>query len=183
MSNNKPLEGVFLAAEDDLMPVADGEYLASENAPIRVDQNVDPSAVIKTTQGIRLKILEDRFKKGIPSDDKELSLNMQLLRDLDSAALTTRKIDVEEAQGSETERLAQANNELLRMLNGRNPFAVEVGTMPPNVKRTDAAAALPAPVLVPDVTTQGTQPVNYDEFVGAVEASERSAAAEAEEES
>ncbi|MNN54980.1 hypothetical protein D3C81_1698290 [compost metagenome] len=69
------------------------------------------------------------------------------------------------------------------MLNGRNPFAVEVGTMPPNVKRTDAAAALPAPVLVPDVTTQGTQPVNYDEFVGAVEASERSAAAEAEEES
>ncbi|QTH80285.1 hypothetical protein PA10_00085 [Pseudomonas phage pPa_SNUABM_DT01] len=181
MSAQKPLEGTLIPLGDDLDPVKDGEYLASENRPLAVNQDVDPSAVIKTTQGIRLKILEDRFKRGIPSDDKELNLNLQLLRDLDSAALTTRKIDVEEAQGSETERLAQANNELLRMLNGRNPFAVEVGSMPAITQRADPAAALPAPKLVPDVTTQGTQPVNYDDFVAAVEASENAAAAEREE--
>lgn len=157
---------------DDLNPVLDGEYLgADERAPIHINQSVDPSEVIKTTQGIRLRILQSRFSKGIPADDKELSLNMQLLRDLDQAALTTRKIDVDERAVSESERLANANNELLRMLGGKNPFAVEVGTMPPITQR--ATPSLPAPNLVPDITTQGTQPVNYDDFVTSVEASER----------
>ncbi|MNO14024.1 hypothetical protein D3C76_36640 [compost metagenome] len=180
MSATTPHEGTLIPL-GDLDPVLDGEYLAAENRPLAVNQDVDPSAVIKTTQGIRLKILEDRFKRGIPSDDKELNLNMQLLRDLDSAALTTRKIDVDEAQGSETERLAQANNELLRMLNGRNPFAVDVGSIPTTViQRADPEKGLPEPKLVPDVTVQGTQPVNYESFAASVEASESAAAAERE---
>jgi len=166
---------------DDLNPVLDGEFLgADDRAPIHINQSVDPSDVIKTTQGIRLRILQSRFAKGIPADDKELMTNMQLLRDLDQAALTTRKIDVDERAVSESERLANANNELLRMLGGKNPFAVEVGTMPPITQRV--APTLPAPSLVPDITTQGTQPVNYDDFVTSVEASERAMREELEDE-
>lgn len=165
-----PLEGEFLK-HDDLNPVADGEYLSDNRAPVHINQSVDPSDVIKTTQGLRLKILKSRFSQGVSDDGKELALTMQLLRDLDTAALTTRKIDVDERSVSESERLANANNELLRMLGGKNPFMVEVGTMP-------ALSARPAPVLpevqlVPDLTTQGTQPVNYDDFVKSVEESER----------
>lgn len=170
MNSINPLEGDFLK-KDDLDPVLDGEYLSDDRAPIHINQSVDPSDVIKTTQGIRLRILKSRFAKGIPADDKELSLNMQLLRDLDSAALTTRKIDVEERSVSESERLANANNELLRMLGGKNPFAVEVGSMPAITQRV--VPILPPPQLVPDITTQGTQPVEYDDFVQSVEASER----------
>lgn len=177
MNSINPLEGDFLS-KDDLDPVKDGEYLADNRAPIHINQSTDPSEVIKTTQGIRLRILKHRFSKGIPDDDKELGLNMQLLRDLDQAALTTRKIDVDERAVSESERLANANNELLRMLGGKNPFAVEVGNMPAITARQEAQ--LPPPVLVPDITTQGTQPVNYDDFVTSVEASERAMREEAE---
>lgn len=171
MNSINPLEGDFLK-HDDLNPVLDGEYLNADRAPVHINQSVDPSDVIKTTQGIRLRILKSRFAKGIPEDDKELSLNMQLLRDLDQAALTTRKIDVEERSVSESERLANANNELLRMLGGRNPFMMEVGSLPPALVPR-AQPSLPEPQLVPDITTQGTQPVNYDDFVQSVEASER----------
>ena len=99
---------------------------------------------------------------------------MQLLRDLDSAALTTRKIDVEERQVDESQRLANAQNELLRMLGGKNPFAVDItaGAVPPRVARPDPTA-LPEPTLVPDITAQGTQSVNYEDFVTSVEESER----------
>lgn len=180
MNSINPLEGEFLA-RDDMDPVQDGEYLNPDQAPIHINQSVDPSDVIKTTQGIRLRILKSRFAKGIPSDDKELSLNMQLLRDLDSAALTTRKIDVEEMGVNESERLANASNELLRILGGKNPFAVDVGALPTTVQRT--AAVLPPPQLVPDITTQGTQPVEYDDFVQSVEASERAMREDREDES
>lgn len=170
MNSINPLEGEFLK-HDDLNPVADGEYLSDNRAPIHINQSVDPSEVIKTTQGLRLKILKSRFSQGITDDGKELGLTMQLLRDLDQAALTTRKIDVDERAVSESERLANANNELLRMLGGKNPFMVEVGTMPAIHQR--GIPNLPAPQLVPDITTQGTQPVNYDDFVQSVEAAER----------
>lgn len=171
MNSINPIEGELHSA-DTLDTVADNEYIGMDHQPMHVNQSVDPTEVIKTTQGIRLKVLRSRFQKGITDDDKELALSLQLLRDLDQAALTTRKIDVDERAVSESERLANANNELLRMLGGRNPFAVEVGTMPA-FSQTRAVAELPEPTLVPDITAQGTQPVNYDDFVVSVEESER----------
>jgi len=165
MSEINPLEG-------DLMPVTDAEYLTE--MPMNINASVDPSDVIKTTQSIRLAMVQKHLKSGVPSVDKDSNTLLQVLRDLDQAALTTRKIDVDERQVSESERLAQAQNELLRMLGGKNPFLLDLATgqsIPP-VQRPEAE--LPAPVLVPDVTTQGTQPVNYDDFVTSVEASEAS---------
>jgi len=167
MTQINPIEG-------ELMPVADDEYLGS--APMAINESVDPSDIIKTTQGIRVAMVKETLKRGVPTIDKDANTFLQVLRDLDQAALTTRKIDVEERQVNESERLAQAQNELLRMLGGKNPFAVDLtgGTVKPNAPRRDASVDLPTPPLVPDVTTQGTQPVNYDDFVGSVEASERS---------
>lgn len=164
------------ALEGELITVgsivgSDPEYINQDKAPIAVSDSVDPSDVIKTTQGVRLKILTSRLRQGVPDDSGDLSDTLQLLRDLDSAALTTRKIDVEERSVSEQERLATASNELLRLLDGRNPFMVEVAGVAPVYREP---AVLPPPALVPDITVQGTQAVNYDDFVGSVKESEAS---------
>jgi len=173
MSDINPIDG-------DLLPVADNEYLG--DAPMQINESVDPSDIIKTTQGIRVAMVKKHLKGGVPHIDKDAITFLQVLRDLDQAALTTRKIDVEERQVNESERLAQAQNALLGMLGGRNPFAVDLvtGNKGPVAERPDAAAVLPAPPLVPDVTAQGTQPVNYDDFVTSVEAAQRASDAEAE---
>ncbi len=162
--------------DDELDPVKDGEYLAP--TPMEINTSVDPSDVIKTTQSIRLKMIQEQLKGGVPSVDKDATTFLQVLRDLDQAALTTRKIDVDEQQLSESQRLADANNNLLKMLGGKNPFVIEIGGIAPVIER--APVELPAPQLVPDVTAQGTQPVNYDDFVSSVEAAEAKLLAEEE---
>jgi len=165
MQQINPIEG-------DLMPVADAEYLS--DLPMIINESVDPSAIIKTTQSIRVAMVKKTLARGVPGIDKDANTFLQVLRDLDQAALTTRKIDVEERQVNESERLAQAQNELLRMLGGKNPFAVQLvpGEAAPVRVRSEKAVELPPPVLVPEITAQGTQAVNYDDFVSSVEASE-----------
>jgi len=172
MSSINPIEG-------ELMPVADNEYLG--NAPMDINDSVDPSDIIKTTQAIRVAMVKNELKHGVPKIDKDANTLLQVLRDMDQAALTTRKIDVEERNVNESERLAQAQNELLRMLGGKNPFAVDLtaGSAPPVAHREPPK--LPDAVVVPDVTTQGTQPVNYEDFVSSVEAAERSLLEESDE--
>lgn len=164
MSQINPLEGELVSASEE-------SYLS--DPPMVINESVDPSDVIKTTQGIRMAMVKKALRQGVPELDKDASTLMQVLRDLDTAALTTRKIDVDEQQVNESERLANAQNELLRMLGGKSPFAVDltIGNKGPVAKRVEAV--LPEVVLVPDVTAQGTQPVNYDDFVTSVEASVR----------
>lgn len=161
MQTNDPVSSI--------VPVDEDGYISHQGKPIPVDKNTDPSAVIRTTQSIRLGLLESRLKRGFSDDGKEVSIDLQLLRDLDNAALTTRKIDVEERQVGDSERLAEAHNALMRMLSGRNPFAVDI-TDPslPVVPRQLPHVELPEPDLVPGVTAQGTQPVNYDDFASSL---------------
>ncbi|MNP88981.1 hypothetical protein D3C85_13750 [compost metagenome] len=164
MSELNPIEG-------DLMP-DEPEYI--RKPPFEISESVDPLDVIRTTQSIRIAMVKQELQTGLPNIDKDSRDFTQLLRDLDSAALTTRKIDVEERQVDESQRLANAQNELLKMLGGKNPFAVELtaGPQPPRIQRDDPSA-LPPPVLVPDITVQGTQSVNYETYVQSIEESER----------
>ncbi|MCY1285065.1 hypothetical protein D9M68_17420 [compost metagenome] len=166
MSSIIPLEG-------DLMPVADNEFLG--DPPMIIDESVDPSAVIKTTQSIRIAMAKKHLRHGVPAVGEDSRDFLMLLRDLDGAALTTRKIDVEERQIGESERLAQAQNELLRMLNGANPFvSVDLPGSPSliSVHRESTVGILPKPELVPGIDAQGTQPVDADKFLSAIAESE-----------
>lgn len=144
-----------------------GEFLAANKAPIPVDHSTDPAAVIKTTQSIRLRILEERLRTGVNEDAKELNLDLQLLRDLDQAALTTRKIDVDERAINDAERASEQTNALLKMLNGRNPFAIDVtsGELRADLTGRSRDVALPEPTVVPGHTNQGTHNLEYGEFV------------------
>lgn len=171
----------IIPLDDDLMPVGDNEFLGEP--PMIIDESVDPSAVIKTTQSIRIAMAKKHLQAGIPSVGEETRDFLMLLRDLDGAALTTRKIDVEERSIGESERLAQAQNELLRMLNGSNPFvSIDLPGSPSliTVHRESTSGLLPKPVLVPGLTAQGTQPVDTDKFLNAISEAENGAQEDAD---
>lgn len=173
MDDINPIQG-------DLMPVGDNEFLG--DPPMIIDESVDPAAVINTTQKIRIAMVKKELKHGVPKVDKDSRDFMQLLRDLDSAALTTRKIDVDEAALGESERLAQAQNELLRMLGGKNPFvSVDLPGIPSLATVQREQTALPRPAMVPGLTAQGTQPVDVDKFLNAISESEALASQDDEE--
>lgn len=144
-----------------------GEFLGSERAPITVNQSTDPADVIRTTQAIRLQILAARLKAGVNDDAKELGLDLQILRDLDNSSLTTRKIDVEEKAIGEAEKASELTNALLKTLNGRNPFVVDItsGELREDLRGRAREAVLPAPKMVPGITRQGTENLNYADFV------------------
>lgn len=158
---------------DDINPVLEGDYLPVDkfsvvaSAPIDVSLSTEPAEVIKTTQSIRLRILSERLRKGVSEDLKELNTDLQLLRDLDQAALTTRKIDVEERAVNESERVSEQTNALLKMLDGKNPFAVDLttGSVRADLTGRPREAALPEPVIVPGHMRQGTENLNYADYV------------------
>lgn len=158
---------------DDINPVLDGDYLPADKfsvsvpTPIEVSPSTEPADVIKTTQGIRLAILAKRLANGVNDDIKELNTDLQLLRDLDAAALTTRKIDVEERAVNESERVSEQTNALLKMLGGKNPFAVDLatGNVRGDLLNRPREADLPMITIVPGQVKQGTEQLNYADYV------------------
>ncbi len=166
---------------DDINPVLDGDYLPADKFsvaarnPIEVSTSTEPADVIKTTQGIRLKILAHRLATGVNEDAKELNLDLQLLRDLDAAALTTRKIDVEERAVNESERVSEQTTALLKMLGGRNPFAVDIttGNVRPDLLNRPREADVPLVTILPGQVKQGTEQLNYADYVDDPDAADR----------
>lgn len=153
--------------DGEFLPAVENDFLRSIAAPIEVNTSTEAADVVKTTQGIRLKILAERLKKGVSEDAKELGLDLQLLRDLDTAALTTRKIDVEERATDAAEQTSNQTNALLKMLDGKNPFAVDLttGQLRSDLTGRARSADLPEVVPVKGHTHQGTENLNYADFV------------------
>lgn len=164
MSVINPIEGELMPPEPAQLP----------HVTIEINDSVDPLDVVKTTQSIRVAMVKRHLTTGVPEVGESSRDLLGLLRDMDNAALMTRKLDVEERAVDESQRLANAQNELLRMLGGKNPFAVDIteGAQAPRNERGDRSR-LPPPRIVPDITTQGTQAVNYEDFISSVEESER----------
>lgn len=175
---------------DDINPVLDGDYLPADkfsvpaHVPIAVSHSTEPADVIKTTQSIRLQILASRLGRGVSEDLKELNTDLQLLRDLDAAALTTRKIDVEERAVNESERVSEQTNALLKMLNGKNPFAVDLttGRVRDDLIGRPREVDLPLPTIVPGHLRQGTEQLNYADYVDDPDSDEGRLVGEEEEE-
>lgn len=142
------------------------EYL--EPVAPTISNSTEPADIIKATQSIRVAMVKKHMMHGVPNIGEESRDLLQVLRDLDQAALTTRKIDVEESQIGDAERLAAAQNELLRMLGGKNPFAVDIVANNVTLNATLPEVELPEPELVPGIDDQGTVPVDFDSFASAV---------------
>jgi hypothetical protein len=130
-----------------------------------INNSTNPVDIITTTQQLRLRIVDRLTNNGerIPTESKEVGTLSMVLRDLDAAALTTRKLDVEE-KGIDAASKASANvANVLKELGG-NPF--RIGALE-NISKIPApdATLIPAIELVPGVMKIGADVLEYGEFV------------------
>lgn len=124
--------------------------------------STDPMDIVKLSQQLLLKAVMGITDNGtkMPTDMAELSL---LLRDMNTTALTTRKLDQEKE--AETNRRAQveAFKEFQAMVqnSGIQPIVTE--------RRVSPYEGLNPPVIdiSPTELTQGEQPLNSDVYLGA----------------
>lgn len=92
------------------------------------DAQLEPGAIVKLTQRVRLRALNELTDNG-REVTKNLGDTMQLLRDLDQAALTTRKLNIEEKSSDDGRAARESFDKLVGMLGDRSPYEApkEVG--------------------------------------------------------
>lgn len=134
-----------------------------ETNPVPVNHSTSPEDVIKTTQQLRLKVTEKMLENGIPTDRREIRLLNEILRDMDTNALTTKKLDVEEQAVNQASVVAKNMADILSAVgHGKNPFMApkDVREIPTDDSR------LPQIAPVPGQMGQGVDVLEYSEFVG-----------------
>lgn len=148
------------------------EYALSPITPPVINPSTDPSDVVHTTQQIRLLMLKELTKGGVPKDSDEVKTLSLVLRDLDAAALTTRKIDVEEKAVGEQARAIDAVQDIAKLYGGRNPFLANPdGSLNADAlreirgSRVTDEAALPPPRSIPGMDKQGQDDVSPEDFI------------------
>lgn len=135
------------------------------------EQDTDPNAVVKYTQNMRYRIVNDLTNNGTKIPDKIGDLAM-VLRDMDQSALTTRKLNIEERAANDGKRTLEAFDKLQAILGGRNPFQADGGGPIPVAARTDhptQGLALPQVQLKPGEDHQGEHQLNVADYVPADE--------------
>jgi hypothetical protein len=139
--------------------VIEQDYIPALAVP-KADDGADdtsPAEVVKFTQRLRYRMVEDLTRGGIKGDDKELR---STLRDMDNSALTQRKLSIEEGNQGEGRIALEAFRKLRDML-GADPFATgqqRIGSPTDGVR-------LPEVTLVPGEDHQGAQSLNIDDYV------------------
>lgn len=133
-----------------------------------INYSTAPEDIIQTTQKIRLQIVDTLTTQGntIPDDPKFLSALNQTLRDMDQAAQTTQKLNIEAKAVDDAAQTSANINALLRHFGGKNPFLADPNSNLPKAERvTDDAALLPTVVPVPKQDLQGVDHLEYSDFV------------------
>lgn len=119
--------------------------------------DTSPAEVVKYTQRLRYRMVEDLTRGGIKGDDKELR---STLRDMDNSALTQRKLNIEEGAQADGRIALEAFRKLKGMLGG-DPFATDA----PRLRAPTDGVRLPEVTLVPGEDHQGAQSLNIDDYV------------------
>lgn len=120
----------------------------------------DTGATLELTQKIRLKAVNQLTRGGtvIPDDPKDL---ITFLRHMDDAALTTRKLDIEQQNG---EKGTQALLDAFDMLMTGNTRPKDISKVSDRIDPT-RNLALPAPDLVPGEDVDFEQKLNVGDFL------------------
>ena len=136
------------------------DYL--ETQPFHVNDSTSPEAVIETTQRVRLGITKSILKDGIPTDRRDVRLLNEILRDMDTNALTAKKLDVEEKAVNEASVVAKNVTDILAAVGrGKNPFSA--GATVREVPKEENI--LPQIDTVPGQMDQGVEKLEYSDFV------------------
>jgi hypothetical protein len=95
--------------------ILEGELIASKPSG---PKSTEPTDILKFTQSLRYEIVDDLLGVGeyrkIPADLKDLT---SVLRDMDGAALTTRKLDIEETSNVDSRTVIDTFRRLRSMMN------------------------------------------------------------------
>lgn len=130
---------------------------------VQINRSTAPEDVIETTQNLRLALVQQMIKEGLPTDRREIRMLAEILRDTDTNALTAKKLNNEEKAINQASAVAKNIADIAAAVGqGKNPFAA------PNAVRQipiDDSNRLPVIDLVPGQTTQGVEKLAYEDFV------------------
>lgn len=128
-------------------------------------RSTKPEDVIELTQSLRLQIVENITREGVPTSEDGIKQLSTVLRDLDAAALTTRKINVEESAVDQAARATANMDKFLSQFGGQDPFKkgviIEGKAERPSIDRDK----LPEVKTVPGQTFIGVEQLRYEDFV------------------
>lgn len=121
--------------------------------------DVSPSEVVKYTQRLRYRMVDELTNNGavVKGDNKDL---LAVLKDMDSSALTQRKLNIEEGNQQDGRVAIEAFRKLQVMLN-KEPIAIPQGQRRSPIE----GVKLPEVSLVPGEDHQGEQSLNIDDYV------------------
>lgn len=139
----------------------------SDNSVCAVN-STEPGDVVSFTQHVRYRMFDELTSNGT-NLTAEFDKVHQLLNSMDSAALTTRKLDIEAKEADNGAQILRAHRELANMLGGRDPFLKQADAPLPIAERVTAvdhdAGRLPLIELLPGEDAQYEQPLSINDYV------------------
>ena len=122
--------------------------------------STDPNDVVKFTQQLRYRIVDELTadRTTIPQDTAALA---GILRDMDQSALTSRKLNIEEASANDGKRFLETLRRVKDAFAGQNPLV----TQEPKEVNPLAGVNIPEIEISPLEAAQGEQPLNIHDFV------------------
>ena len=120
--------------------------------------------VLSLTQRTRMAILEDMTKDGMPNNNRDRRVLLELVNGADTTALAMKRMEQDSKQSEQDNAAAIMAAKIMAKTGGNNPFQAEAGrhekvinTLPDN--------ALPEPTLVEGELDVGVSDLNYEEFM------------------
>ena len=138
----------------------ENEVVSLPNCAQDIDVD-DVKQVLRYTQSLRMRAVDlmTADGKSIPDDIAALQ---SLLKDVDSTALTSRKLDIDEKTGTASKALLETFDRLERLATGGNRSK----DITPG-REVSWMVDLPDPILVPGEDRQNEQILSASEFLPA----------------
>jgi len=144
--------------------------MESNREDIRTVQpnSTEPGDVVNFTQHMRFRMFDELTDNGVNLTAKFAEVR-QLICDMDNAALTTRKLNIEEKDANNGKLALQAFKSIQNMLGNRDPFMVSDDAPLPIAERVDRIEPdnfrLPHVDLLQGEDAQGEQPLSIHHYV------------------
>ena len=143
--------------------------MSGSNEQPKLNRPGTDDEVLRYTRGVRLDLVDELTKKGVPTDTKDQQTLLQTLSDMDRGALSNKKIGASEGIAEADRIVAVAIAQLNNQFGSQNPFERRSGTLiEGEVPRLDAGR-MPEIELVEGETEIGLSAMTYNSFIEQVE--------------
>ena len=143
--------------------------MSGSNEQPKLNRPGTDDEVLRYTRGVRLDLVDELTKKGVPTDTKDQQTLLQTLSDMDRGALSNKKIGASESIAEADRIVAVAIAQLNNQFGSQNPFVRRSGSLiEGEVPRLDAGR-MPEIELVEGETEIGLSAMTYNSFIEQVE--------------